>query len=211
MSISLVFNIFVILSITTSFMVIFSKNPVYSILYLILVFCNIVVLLLILGLEFIPVTFIVVYVGAIVVLFLFVLMMLNIKLAETQKDGMNTSIIYLLIVVVLFTEFIWLVFLQISPIVGASSFNLNLLLDKLELVSFIFDFCKWLNCLTNVKAIGSLIFSYYFYDFLIAGYILLLAMIGAIVLSLDKKFNAYSQDIYEQVLRNHNQAIKKYI
>jgi len=106
MSISLVFNIFVILSITTSFMVIFSKNPVYSILYLILVFCNIVVLLLILGLEFIPVTFIVVYVGAIVVLFLFVLMMLNIKLAETQKDGMNTSIIYLLIVVVLFTEFI---------------------------------------------------------------------------------------------------------
>jgi NADH-quinone oxidoreductase subunit J len=76
---------FCILSLLCSVMVIASKNPIHSILYLILVFCNVTFVLIILGVEFIAIIFLIVYVGAIAVLFLFVVMMLNIKIIELDE------------------------------------------------------------------------------------------------------------------------------
>lgn len=77
--------IFCLLALFCSFMVIASKNPIHSILYLILVFCNVTFVLILLGIEFIAITFLIVYVGAIAVLFLFVVMMLNIKIIELDE------------------------------------------------------------------------------------------------------------------------------
>lgn len=76
---------FCTLAIFCSVMIIISKNPIHSILYLILVFCNITFVLIILGIEFLAITFLIVYVGAIAVLFLFVVMMLNIKILELDE------------------------------------------------------------------------------------------------------------------------------
>jgi len=81
------FCLFSSLALVSAILVIASKNPVYSVLFLILSFCNVSALLFLLNLEFLPITFLVVYVGAIAVLFLFVLMMLNIKLTELKAEN----------------------------------------------------------------------------------------------------------------------------
>ena len=86
----LLFFIFATLSITSSIFVIISKNPIFSVLFLVLTFANVSSLLFLFDLEFLPASFIVIYVGAIGVLFLFVLMMLNIKLAELKDSYSNT-------------------------------------------------------------------------------------------------------------------------
>jgi NADH:ubiquinone oxidoreductase subunit 6 (subunit J) len=85
MILSFLLIIFCFLSLLFSLLIIVSKNPIHSILYLILVFCSVTFILIILGVEFIAITFLIVYVGAIAVLFLFVVMMLNIKILELDE------------------------------------------------------------------------------------------------------------------------------
>jgi NADH:ubiquinone oxidoreductase subunit 6 (subunit J) len=86
-------------------MIILTRNPVYSVLFLILAFCNFSILLVLIGLEFLPIVFLVVYVGAIAVLFLFVLMMLNIKIAEIQSKNYSSSVVYSLVSLCILLEF----------------------------------------------------------------------------------------------------------
>jgi NADH-quinone oxidoreductase subunit J len=100
----ILFYLFSSITILSSILVIFSKNPVYSALFLILAFCNTSSLLFILQLEFLPITLLVVYVGAIAVLFLFVLMMLNIKYTELKEENSHYIPIASVFAIVFFFE-----------------------------------------------------------------------------------------------------------
>jgi len=200
----LIFTLFSTLTLLSAGMVIRAQNPVHSVLFLILVFCNASGLLLLLGLDFFAMMFLVVYVGAIAVLFLFVVMMLNIKQAEIRENILRYFPIGGFIGFIFFLEIFvgigndLLPFLSFS---GEEIFNL----DSLNYVS-------WLNYqsqLNNIEAIGHLLYTDYVILFIISSFILLVAMIGAIVLTLQKKANVKRQEIYEQNIREFTQTIQK--
>jgi NADH-quinone oxidoreductase subunit J len=195
---NLIFNIFAAIAIVCSTMTIASKNPVHSVLFLILVFCNSAALLLMLGAEFLAMLFIVVYVGAIAVLFLFVVMMLNIKLAEFSDSFTKYLPLGLAIIaILLFETFI---------IVDSNFYSHDNYVNNLTL-----DYTSWfqlLNTKTNMEVIGVLLYTNYFYLFIVASLILLVSMIGAIALTLHKKSDAKRQQIFLQVYRDFNRTIK---
>ena len=186
--------LFLLISVCTIFaslMVIFNKNPLHSILFLILVFANMSLLLLIQKIEFLSLIILMVYIGAIAVLFLFVIYMLNIKIIELNE--MNSS--YLLgISLVLFIVFFELLinFLFYNSDNQNISYTANL---------FVEDWSNLFYHLSNIKIIGiNLYFANYFL-FIIISVILLLAMIGSIVLTSQKTFFLKEQDIFEQIRR----------
>ena len=205
--ISLFFSSFATIS---SLMIILTRNPVYSVLFLILAFCNFSILLVLIGLEFLPIVFLVVYVGAIAVLFLFVLMMLNIKIAEIQSKNYSSSVVYSLVSLCILLEFAWLLYFQFNQLDTSLKVQSSLMIENIEAIASLFDFDVFIRYYNNVSSIGSLLFSRFLLPFITVGFVLLLAMIGAITLSLTKKFTAYSQNIYLQVLRDHNEVIRKY-
>lgn len=178
--------------ISCALMVIISKNPVHSILYLILVFCGSSMLLISIGAEFLGIIFIIVYVGAIAVLFLFVIMMLNIKIMELNENLIPYLPLSLIIFIVIFiqvyayTDFIYVSNTTIDYI------NWALLLNKTQ----------------NLALIGELLYTTYFHYFLIVSLILLLAMIGSIVLTLNHTKFALRQKIYEQNIRNWKTTVR---
>ena len=208
---NLVFLIFIFFSssaLISAIMVILSKNPVNSVLFLVLTFCNVTSLLFTLELEFIPISFIVIYVGAIAVLFLFVIMMLNIKLAELKENNKH------LVPIAIFFS---LLFLSEILLIIQADFNAILLIKKEHLI-FISEYTSmfflnlscihWFLELPNISFIGQILFTEFAKAFVVAGDILLLAMLGAIILTLQKKFISKSQNIYTQVLRDFNSSIK---
>jgi len=177
---------------------IFSKNTVHSILFLILVFCNASGVLFLLNVEYLALVYIIVYVGAIAVLFLFVVMMLNIKLIELNEN----LILYLPIGAILALIFLFEIFIIIDT-------------DLIPLFSLNFadtlNYIKWtseITYTTNVARLGSLIYTHYFFLFIIASLILFVAMVGAIMLTLYKNTNLKRQVIYKQISRDFNKAIK---
>lgn len=210
-------------------MVIQSRNPVYSVLFLILVFFNAAGLLLLLGLDFFAMIFLVVYVGAIAVLFLFVVMMLNIKLAELNEKKLR----YLPVGGFLGCIFLFEIFLIVDndciPLISASDFGMSSqkwgLSDKVEMatnglvvspsvgqIESQLNFTEWghlVDTLSNISALGLLLYTYYFYYFLVAGLILLVAMIGAILLTLHKGVSAKRQHVFQQNTRQFDKTIGK--
>lgn len=190
------FYTFSIISIISAVMVISSKNPVHSVLFLILVFLNASGLLLLIEAEFIAMMFIVVYVGAIAVLFLFVVMMLDIKIAETNREFMKYLPFGSLIGIIFFTE----IFLIINNDIS------NLTTSNYSSGTFI-DWSTQLDSITNLESLGQILYTYYFIYFLIAGLILLVSMIGAIVLTMQLNRQVRRQLIYRQVSRNFENAI----
>ena len=113
----------------SSFLVIFSRNPVYSILFLILSFCNVSSLLFLLQLEFLPISFLVIYVGAIAVLFLFVMMMLNIKLAELKDDSFHFVPIALFLIMIFTLEIFSLFCSEFVPLILSHVSHMTFLSD----------------------------------------------------------------------------------
>jgi NADH-quinone oxidoreductase subunit J len=196
------------LSFVSSSLVITSKNPVYSVLFLILSFVNVTALLLLLNLEFLPITFIVVYVGAIAVLFLFVLMTLNIKLAEVKQDRYQSAPLGIVITGVFLFTIALLLRSDIEPLVISLVHN-ELICDYTNqqsvLLSSLFHHNEH-----NIRSIGLILFTTYSFQFLIIGFILLFAMIGTIVLTLYKKFQSRNQAVYFQILRDFNTALSFY-
>jgi NADH-quinone oxidoreductase subunit J len=134
------FYIFSSLAILSSFMVILSKNPVYSVLFLILSFCNVSSLLFLLQLEFLPISFLVIYVGAIAVLFLFVMMMLNIKLAELKDDSFHYIPIALLFALAFIFELLILFRSEFVPLIISHSGQISFLSDFVAVSSSTPDF-----------------------------------------------------------------------
>ncbi|HEX3938301.1 MAG TPA: NADH-quinone oxidoreductase subunit J [Xanthobacteraceae bacterium] len=185
------FYLFAAITVASAVMVISARNPVHSVLFLILAFVNAAGLFVLLGAEFLAMILIVVYVGAVAVLFLFVVMMLDVDFAELREGFLS--------------------YLPVGALVGA------VLLAELLLVVGAWvigpDVVKGIAApipsgVTNTEALGLVLYTRYVYFFESAGVILLVAMIGAIVLTLQHKPNVRRQNIAAQVARNRASAIE---
>jgi len=176
--------------------IILSKNPIHSVLFLIIVFVCSSGLLLLLGAEFLGMIFIIIYVGAISVLFLFVIMMLNIRMIELRENLIKYVPLTIIIAFVLLFELFYLfhnISFDFSNFSHVQIFNFNLFALIIP---------------TNLQLLGYLLFTYYVDYFIICGLILFIAMIGAIVLTLHTEFSTKKQDLFLQIGRNLKKTIK---
>nr|YP_006666406.1 NADH dehydrogenase subunit 6 [Trebouxiophyceae sp. MX-AZ01]AFQ93761.1 NADH dehydrogenase subunit 6 [Trebouxiophyceae sp. MX-AZ01] len=199
------FYLFSSLALVSGVMVIQARNPVHSVLFLILVFFNSAGLLVLLGLEFFAMIFLVVYVGAIAVLFLFVVMMLNIRLAEISEKRLRYLPIGGLLGVLFLGETLLIIDNDLIPWLGSSS------LERWGELSVI-EWAPWSHLsegTTPLESVGMLIYTYYFYFFLLASLILLVAMIGAIVLTLHKGVAVKHQEVFYQNNREFAKTVGK--
>jgi len=204
------FYLFSSLAIIASLFVIFTKNPVFATLFLIFTFTNISSLLFLFNFEFLPISFLVIYVGAIAVLFLFVLMMLNIKLAELQENYATLLPISLVFSVIFLTNFIF-IFRSEFLLMHLSNANAILFLsDTINVTAQNVNFSNLLGLNNNLKTIALALYTDYLIAFLLAGYILLLAMVAAIVLTIQKLFISKSQNIYTQIMSDFNKTVVNY-
>ena len=193
------FYLFSFLICFCGFAVIFSQNPIHSILILVFLFFNAASLLILLGADFLAILFLIVYVGAVAVLFLFVIMMLSGKLLKRKINFFYIPLIVLLALIFLFE--IFLIIEQNLNFLSNNIFFLNEILNPLFL---------WQNEITffsNVEIIGSLIYTYFFYFFIVSSLILLISMIGAIILTLYKRNDLKTQLIFKQVKKNFESSI----
>ena len=186
------FYTFAIISVISSFMVIFAKNPVHSVLFLILTFFNATGLFVLMGAEFLAMLLLIVYVGAVAVLFLFVVMMLNIDFNSLRTGMIKNAPLGLLIGIILLGEMIFSFIGMKYGVANKPGNELFIVLGEEE----------------NTRALGNVLYTKYIYLFQCAGLILLVAMIGAIVLTHRKRDNVKQQDAVKQVLRNKEDAIE---
>jgi NADH-ubiquinone oxidoreductase chain 6 len=213
------FYFFSSLALLAGIMVIQSRNPVHSVLFLILVFFNAAGLLILLGLDFFAMIFLVVYVGAIAVLFLFVVMMLNIKLAEINEKKLRYLPVGGLLGILFLFEIFLIIDNDLVPVFVINSKFSNLLTDtyivnhdKIISTNEYLQFTDWysiLDTVPNIQAIGMLVYTYYFYFFLLASLILLVAMIGAIVLTMHKSVHVIRQEVFKQNTREFAKTVNK--
>jgi NADH-quinone oxidoreductase subunit J len=187
------FYLFATTCVAAGFMVISARNPVHAVLFLILAFVNAAGLFILLGAEFLALILIVVYVGAVAVLFLFVVMMLDVDFSEMRAGFLSYLPIGALIGIILLVELI-LVFGSwvITP----------------EIAAHITTPIPPMNEVSNIEAIGQVMYTKYIYFFEAAGVILLIAMIGAIVLTLHHKEGIKRQSIATQVGRTRDESIE---
>jgi NADH-quinone oxidoreductase subunit J len=192
---TLFFYLFASICVASAVMVIASKNPVHSVLFLILAFVNAAGLFVLMGAEFLAMILVIVYVGAVAVLFLFVVMMLDVDFAELRQGFLNYLPIGGVIGVIFFIELVMMLVLGSSAIgTGAGK--------------AIADPIPPLAEVTNTVALGRVLYTRYVYYFEAAGLVLLVAMIGAIVLTLRHKPNVKRQNIADQVARTKAAAIE---
>ena len=170
-------------------MVVSAKNPVHSILFLIFCFFNAAGLFVLLGAEYLAMTLVIVYVGAVAVLFLFVVMMLDINFAELKAGFLRYLPFGGAIAL--------LMFVQLFLILKASTATVHFAAEPTPVV---------VNG-TNAQAIGHVLYTQYAYPFIVSGLILLVAMIGAIVLTLRHRGGVRRQNIRSQVHRNAADSI----
>ncbi len=190
---ALAFYMFAFIAVASGVLVISSKNPVHSVLFLILAFFNAAGLFVLLGAEFLAMILVVVYVGAVAVLFMFVVMMLDINFVEMRQGFLQYLPIGGLIGLVLMAELLVIVGgWHLSP----------------EMVGNIASKTPAPDVTTNTHALGQLIYTHYIYLFQAAGMILLVAMIGAIVLTHRKRTGVRKQVIRDQLARRPREAVK---
>jgi NADH-quinone oxidoreductase subunit J len=190
---TIAFYAFSAILVASAVMVVASRNPVHSVLFLILAFFNAAGLFILLGAEFVAMILVIVYVGAVAVLFLFVIMMLDIDFVQLRR-GINTYLPFGLFVgVVLGIELVFLVFQ--NWVIG----------DKAQ--SAIAAPAPAVAQASNTRALGQLIYTHYLYVFQVAGMILLVAMIGAIVLTLRHRAGVQRQKISVQVGRKRADVV----
>ena len=187
---ALFFYLFAGICVASAVMVIASRNPVHSVLWLILAFVNAAGLFMLMGAEFLALILIIVYVGAVAVLFLFVIMMLDVDFSELREGFLEYLPLGLLIGGIFMAELIavalgWIISPTISGAIG-SPIPANI---------------------SNTEAIGLVLYTKYIHYFQIAGMVLLVAMIGAIVLTLRHKVNVKRQSIPAQNARSKATAM----
>ena len=184
------FYLFALSTITGGLFTVLSRNPVHSVLWLILSFLSSAGLFILLGAEFVAMLMIIVYVGAVAVLFLFVVMMLDVDFASLKAEMAKYLPLGLLIVIVLLME------LAMGLAVWVPSDGAKMVLGA-----------PTPSDTHNTAALGLLIYDQYFLLFQLAGLILLVAMIGAIVLTLRHRKDVKRQDILTQIYRDPDEAI----
>jgi len=186
------FYTFAIILVISSIMVIVTKNPVHSVFFLILAFFNATGLFVLMGAEFLAMLLLVVYVGAVAVLFLFVVMMLNIDFKTLRKGMIKNAPLGIIIGGILLAEIVFSFMGMTYGVANQPGNELFLVLAEEE----------------NTRALGKVLYTNYIYLFQCAGLILLVAMIGAIVLTHRKRDNAKHQDAVKQILRHKEDAIE---
>jgi NADH-quinone oxidoreductase subunit J len=190
---ALFFYLFAGICVASAFMVIAAKNPVHSVLFLILAFVNASGLFVLLGAEFLAMILIVVYVGAVAVLFLFVVMMLDVDFAELRQGFLNYLPVGALVGLVVLVELLLVV--GSWAIGGGVAKAIRQPIPPVDQVS-------------NTEALGRVLYTDYVYYFQAAGLILLVAMVGAIVLTLHHRVRVRRQDMAAQVRRTHDESIE---
>ena len=191
---AVVFYIFSLIAIVSAIMVTVSRNTVHSVFFLILDFISISCLFIMIGAEFLGMIMLIVYVGAVAVLFLFVVMMLNVSLQKNKwfkTSSLNKHIpIGLLVSLIIFFELI--------VVVGGWKYKPELL-----------ETSEFLNIseTTNTHSLGSVLYTDYIHLFQLSGMILLIAMIGAIVLTFRKRAGLKRQSDFSQISRERSDSI----
>lgn len=189
---TITFYLFAAITVAAGFLVISARNPVHSVLYLILAFFTSAGLFVLIGAEFIAMILVIVYVGAVAVLFLFVVMMLDINFTELRKGIADYAFLGVMIGLILLAELVMVLGLvQLSP-------GVQVLAEPQATVAG----------LTNTEALGRVIYTQYVYAFQAAGLILLVAMIGAIVLTHRTRPGVKKQNISRQVNRDPKTTIE---
>ena len=185
----LAFYLFATLTIASAIAVIFARNPVHSVLWLIVAFFNAAGLMLLMGAEFIAMLLVIVYVGAVAVLFLFVVMMLNIDFA-TLRTGFTRNLPFgILIALVLLAEIV----------VAVSAWQAGPAMSGRHIAA---------TTQPNIVALGQLLYSRYLLPFELAGLILLVAMVGAIVLTHRRRRDTRTQKPSRQIRRRPRDAVR---
>ena len=190
---SITFYVFSLVAVLSALMVISARNPVHSVLFLILSFVNASGLFVLLGAEFLAMILVVVYVWAVAVLFLFVVMMLDINFVKLREGFLQYLPFGALLGIVLIIE-LGILFLT-------KSFFENSLSKFVE--------SPVMNEVENTKLIGQVLYTEYFYLFQISGLILLVAMVGSITLTLRDRGQVKRQNISQQNFLNANDSIEK--
>lgn len=177
-----------IFAIITSIFIIITKNPILSVLFLILLFLIMSGYLMLLGASFIGLSYILVYVGAVSILFLFILMLINIRISELISNTSNSLILGILVVYIFFTS------IGIGDIITYSSqsllnyltlVNYNILIDNINIKFTTSTYWDGnLTEISHINSLGNIIYTDYFLWLILASIILLLAMIGAIVITI---------------------------
>ena len=191
---SLFFYFFSSIAVFASIMVTVSRNAVYSVFFLILVFISISILFIMIGAEFLGMIMLIVYVGAVAVLFLFVVMMLNINEQLTERSSrkglVNNISVGSIVGAIIFLELLVVVggWKYKGTFVPLSAINLNL-------------------DISNTHALGNILYTDYIHLFQISGMILLVAMIGAITLTFSKRENIKRQSYFNQIQREKDSAV----
>tara|TARA_B100000029_G_scaffold391286_1_gene388128 strand:- start:3584 stop:4216 length:633 start_codon:yes stop_codon:yes gene_type:complete len=191
---SLFFYFFSSITVFSAVMVIVSRNTVYSVFFLILVFVSVSILFIMIGAEFLGMIMLIVYVGAVAVLFLFVVMMLNvtrqIPKQKTRKGFLNNISVGSIVGLIIFLELLVAIggWKYKDNFISLSDKNLNL-------------------SLSNTHALGSVLYTDYIHLFQIAGMILLVSMIGAITLTFSKRENIKRQNYFDQIKREKESSV----
>jgi len=177
------------LALVSGLMVVRAKNPVHSVLFFILVFCNTSGLLLLLGLDFFAMIFLVVYIGAIAVLFLFVVMMFHIQIAEIHEEVLRYLPVSGIIGLIFWWEMFFILDNESIPLLPTQRNT-----TSLRYMVYAGKVRSW----TNLETLGNLLYTYYFVWFLVSSLILLVAMIGAIVLTMHRTTKVKRQDVFRR-------------
>jgi NADH-quinone oxidoreductase subunit J len=184
------FYLFAIITTASALMVIASRNPVHSVLFLILCFVNSAGLFMLAGAEFLALILIVVYVGAVAVLFLFVTMMLDVDFASLRTGMLQYAPVGVVIGAILLLELLLVggSYLMAPTVNGASAVPIDTTID-------------------NTRALGQVLYTRYAFLFQGAGAVLLVAMVGAIVLTLQHKANVKRQNVLRQISRKREEGV----
>ena len=199
MIITSLFYIFSSLLLLSSLLVIVSQNAIFSVLFLVLSFLSASSILFLLKCEFLSLIFILIYVGAIAILFLFVVMMLDLKTIHNKKDSLK----YLP-----FGFIIGTVFLAEILLVVKETFKNNPYNDSNLLYNFYTNWYDKIDTFTEIQTLGQIVYTQYVLQFLIAGNVLLLATVAAVVLTVGTNTNkSKTQVIFKQLSRNNKNVL----
>ena len=189
---AILFYIFAAVAVASGVLVVSARNPVHSVLFLILAFFNAAGLFVLIGAEFLAMILVIVYVGAVAVLFLFVVMMLDIDFAELRSGFVRYLPVGALVGFILLAELL----LVIGSLVGTTVLPYSA--PRLAAGGV---------ALNNTRALGDILYTRYLFAFQVAGLILLVAMVGAIVLTLRRRVDVRRQSISAQLARTRAQSV----
>ena len=188
---AILFYIFAAVAVASGVLVVSARNPVHSVLFLILAFFNAAGLFVLIGAEFLAMILVIVYVGAVAVLFLFVVMMLDIDFAELRSGFVRYLPVGTLVGFILLAELVF--------VIGGWTISPSIPSQAPAVAGGV--------PLSNTRALGDILYTRYLFAFQVAGLILLVAMVGAIVLTLRRRVDVRRQSIPAQLARTRAQSV----